>query len=202
MAFRIGKLFRFLTVYAGVAWFGDTVVRPGLIARKAHVAAAKLDKPVLNIGHGFGSPSLRKALGASPLWGHLNVDLDPDAEANGYVVAVDGKIPAEDNTFGSVLLLHALEQVEDPLALLTEAERVLAPGGEMFAVTSPWWAPHAWFKRHWLMVDLPDGQKRAVRLWHRKSSALPESPAEAAADPPPRPATAQGGATHFGAGKS
>ena len=202
MALQVGKIFRFLTVYAGVAWFGDTVVRPGLIARKAHLAAAKLDKPLLNIGHGFGSPSLRKALGASPLWGDVNVDLDPEAKAEGYLVAEDGKIPVEDDTFGSVLLLHSLEKSADPLSLLTEAERVLAPGGEMFAVTSPWWAPHAWFKRHWLMLDLPDGQKRAVRLWHRKTESLSETPPDAPAPPPPSPAPPSYSATNFGGEKS
>lgn len=180
-------------------------MRPGLIARKAHLAAAKLEKPLLNIGHGFQTTSLRTLLGASPLWGDLNVDLDPQAqEAPQYLRGSTDRdgIPIEDNSIGAVLLLHSLERVEDPVALIREAERVLTPGGEMFAVTSPWWAPHAWFKRQWLMVDLPDGQKRAVRLWKRAARALPESGSERVLDPQEGPAMEDDTAAHFGGGNT
>lgn len=191
MAFRITSFLRAVTVYAGLAWFGDTVVRPGLIARKAHLSANKVGKPLLNIGHGFNSASLRRALGASPLWGDVNVDVDPDAEAgDGYTLGSTkiGGIEADDGAYGAVLLLHCLEKVQDPLALMIEAQRVLDPSGTLYAVTSPWWAPHAYFRRQWLLVDLPGGKKRAVRLWEQRKEALPET------DPPSPPPSYSGGA--------
>jgi SAM-dependent methyltransferase len=46
---------------------------------------------------------------------------------------VDRPLPFPDGAFGGVVLKDLLEHVADPVALVAEARRVLAPGGRVFA---------------------------------------------------------------------
>jgi SAM-dependent methyltransferase len=44
------------------------------------------------------------------------------------------ELPLRDLTFDRVLMIHALEMAQDPLSILEEVWRVLAPGGRLIAV--------------------------------------------------------------------
>ncbi len=52
-----------------------------------------------------------------------------DAEADLRVVDLDGTVPLDDNTVGVVICHNVLECLADPVALMNEAHRVLAPAG-------------------------------------------------------------------------
>ena len=167
---ELSRLFKWVGLYAGVALVGDKLLRPSIISKKARLTAGKLDLPVLNIGHRLTSSAMRQLFKAPALWGDVNVDTDARfAEEDGRLVyASPTELPFEDNTFGAVILLHIIEDSEAPLEIAKEAERVVAPGGMIYAVTPPWWTPHAWWRKKWLLVDLPSGRKQALRLWRRE----------------------------------
>ena len=174
---EIPRAVRLFTLYLGVAFLGDKLVRPSIVARKARAVAGPLNLPVLNIGYHLTSSPMRRMFQAPALWGDVNVDMDARAAAadDRLVYADPTALPFEDNSFGAVILLHIVEKHDEPLALAEEADRVVAPGGSIFAVTPPWWTPHAWFNNKWLLVDVPTGGKRAFRLWHRQKPSLAEA---------------------------
>jgi SAM-dependent methyltransferase len=51
------------------------------------------------------------------------------------VLAANQRLPFKDAVFSAVLSLHVLEHVPDPFACARELQRVLKPGGTLFAVT-------------------------------------------------------------------
>jgi ubiquinone/menaquinone biosynthesis C-methylase UbiE len=100
---------------------------------------------ILDVGCGFGTTAivLAQALPQSQVVG---IDLSPpllalaaraarDAGLEGRVAfekADVQQIPYDDGAFDGVLNVQMLHIVEDPLAMLNEMERVLAPGGFLF----------------------------------------------------------------------
>lgn len=149
---------RALVVYAGAAYVGDRLVRPHWSLRQARKAAKKHDKPLLVIGHG-----LRRPLGDTS-----------------FDVAVDElPLPADDGSIGCVLILHALEYAENPLAIAAEAERVLAEGGEVMITSSHPAMLHSWLGRRWVLFDLEDGRKHARPVWGARRAPPLEGPQEA-----------------------
>ena len=184
---QISRALRLFTVYVGLAFIGDKLIRPSMVARKARRVAGKLDLPVLNIGHRLTSSAVRQMFQAPALWGDVNVDTDARAATldERLTYADPTALPFENDSFGAIILLHIVEDAEDPLALAKEADRVLAPGGIIFAVTPPWWTPHAWFANKWLLVNTPHGTKQAYRLWRRRKPTLSEAFAEVVPDDTP-----------------
>ena len=148
---------RALVVYAGAAYVGDRLVRPHWALFKAQQAAKKLDKPLLVIGHGLTRPL-----------GDISVDVARDTLP----------LPAEDGSVGCVLILHALEYAEDPLAIAAESERVLAEDGEVMVTSSHPAMLHSWLGRRWVLFDLDDGRKHAKPLWGARRAAPLEGPQE------------------------
>lgn len=94
---------------------------------------------LLDVGCGNGDLMVRmRDLG----WRVTGVEPDPGAarvarERNGLEVHVgqleDARLPA--GTFDAVVLSHVVEHVYDPVALLRECARVLAPGGTVMIIT-------------------------------------------------------------------
>lgn len=81
---------------------------------------------------------IRQELGLNALVGSLpHLDLEPES-------------------FDVITMWHALEHVHEPVALLREARKLLAPGGKLvIAVPNIDSWPFRWFGRHWYGLDLP-----------------------------------------------
>jgi ubiquinone/menaquinone biosynthesis C-methylase UbiE len=60
----------------------------------------------------------------------------------------DGSLPLGDSEFDVVVCLHVLEHVADTQTLLSEARRVLVPGGRM-VISVPW---HGTLKNVWIAL--------------------------------------------------
>ena len=58
----------------------------------------------------------------------------PSESQNRVTLADDTRWPFADNSCGALLLMHAVEHSADPLALLREAWRCLAPQGQLWLV--------------------------------------------------------------------
>ncbi len=95
--------------------------------------APDLRGPVLDVGCGGGR--LASALGDGVSW--IGVDSSPtQLAANPYrpVVRADMQtLPFRDGVFAEVTHLWCLYHLVDPVVAITEARRVLAPGGRYFA---------------------------------------------------------------------
>jgi SAM-dependent methyltransferase len=81
------------------------------------------------------------------------------ARADLGVPVVCGTLPHPDlepESFDVVTMWHSLEHVHDPLAVLSAARRLLAPGGRLVvAVPNIDSAPFRWFGPAWFGLDLP-----------------------------------------------
>jgi SAM-dependent methyltransferase len=59
-----------------------------------------------------------------------------------YIISRDGRIPREANTFDFILSTQVLEHVADPYTYLSEAYRLLKPGGKLLLTTHGSWHDH------------------------------------------------------------
>lgn len=96
----------------------------------------RLHGPVLDVGCGDGR--LASLLGEPVRW--IGVDSSPSqVAANPYrpVVLADMRhLPFADDSFAEVTHLWCLYHLDDPGEAITEAKRVLRPGGHYFACTA------------------------------------------------------------------
>lgn len=60
-----------------------------------------------------------------------HVRWDPTGRGNASLIAPPARLPFNDNVFDRAVLLHALEEAEDPRLLVREVWRVLAPEGRI-----------------------------------------------------------------------
>ncbi len=87
------------------------------------------------LGIGYATPWLdafvgaRRVIAAMP--GGQGVELWPSIGKNRTLLVDDRRLPFAAGTFDRVLLVHALEEADDPTLLLTEAVRALAPAGRI-----------------------------------------------------------------------
>lgn len=96
-------------------------------------------------------------------WEVLGLDANPEAvrriHAELGLPALDGSLPHPDlvpGTFDVITMWHALEHVHQPLEVLREAHRLLAPGGKLLLASPNIDSlPFRWFGRHWYALDLP-----------------------------------------------
>ena len=99
------------------------------------IIAPELDGPVLDIGCGEGR--LASLLGDGVSW--IGVDSSPaqlSANSHRPVVLADMcALPFREGTFAEVAHLWCLYHVDDPLAAIGEAKRVLRPRGHYYAST-------------------------------------------------------------------
>lgn len=94
--------------------------------------------PVLDLGcgTGFWLPRIR-AHDLAAVGIEEDENRAREAAGLGSVVVGDGtRLPFGDATVGAVWCLHVLHHLDRPAAVLTEARRVLRPGGHLFLVES------------------------------------------------------------------
>jgi SAM-dependent methyltransferase len=107
----------------------------GLVARK--IGEAWGDGRGLDVlGLGYATPYLlpflgtaRRAVAAMP--GAQGVEVWPAGDANLACLADETALPFPNALFDRVLVIHGLEESDDPAAYLDEVKRVLAPAGRV-----------------------------------------------------------------------
>jgi ubiquinone/menaquinone biosynthesis C-methylase UbiE len=124
----------------------EVLDKPKRVARKARRAARRRGKPLLNVGCGHPTSSLRAALFGKTDWGDVNCDLaEPPGcrrERGKWFCHCDAHdLPFSDKRFGAAISTHVLEHVDDPKQALQELHRV---ADEVFVVTPTWAATHTW----------------------------------------------------------
>ncbi|KKQ76823.1 MAG: Methyltransferase type 11 [Parcubacteria group bacterium GW2011_GWA1_38_7] len=127
--------------------YGTTVLHPQFIVKNNSQFAIKLAKKYIHgklLDIGCGTMSYRKQV--EPLVDtYVGLDypltskayktkLKPDIKANAK------NIPVADESFDSVLMLQVLEHIDDPLAALKEANRILKKG-EYLILSTPFMYP-------------------------------------------------------------
>lgn len=87
------------------------------------------------LGIGYATPWLDAFIGARRVVAAMpsgqGVELWPAAGRNRTLLVDDRRLPFAAGAFDRVLLVHALEEADDPAQLLTEAVRALAPAGRI-----------------------------------------------------------------------
>jgi SAM-dependent methyltransferase len=134
-------------------------VRVSAIEERVLSLGARPNGRLLEIGCGSGVALARLvALG----WQGVGLDFDAGAVALAAARGLDvraGAIEAQrfpDGSFDAVACAHVLEHLPDPLRTLTEACRVLKPGGVFVAYTPNIASPgHAIFRKYWRGLEPP-----------------------------------------------
>lgn len=87
------------------------------------------------LGLGYATPWLDAFVGArrivAAMPGGQGVELWPSAGRNRTLLVDEGRLPFAAGAFDRIVLIHALEEADDPAAMLIEAVRALAPAGRM-----------------------------------------------------------------------
>jgi SAM-dependent methyltransferase len=87
------------------------------------------------LGIGYATPWLDAFVGArrvvAAMPGGQGVELWPAAGRNRTLLVDDKRLPFTAGAFDRILMIHALEEADDPALLLTEAVRALAPAGRI-----------------------------------------------------------------------
>jgi hypothetical protein len=164
----LGKLFKAAATYALGSYANDVIVRPNQVAALARSYCDRVGKPLINIGAGMPSTSLRALVLGSTLWGDVNIDKAGPPVPHGrhnvsYGDAYDLR-EWPDGHFGAVIASHVLEHLERPDLALAEWRRA---ADRVFVVVPPWYTPHAWLHpghRWYISQDL----KTAYPLWTTK----------------------------------
>ena len=79
-------------------------------------------------------PAARRVAAAMP--GQQGVELWPAGARNLAALVVEEALPFPNALFDRILLVHAIEEADDPTALLREVWRVLAPSGRVVAAVA------------------------------------------------------------------
>lgn len=92
------------------------------------------------LGLGYATPLLDAFVGArrvvAAMPGGQGVERWPAAGRNRTLLVDDRRLPFAAGAFDRILLVHALEEADDALALMTEAVRALAPAGRMIVIAA------------------------------------------------------------------
>ena len=85
------------------------------------------------LGLGYATPWLDAFVGArrvvAAMPGGQGVEHWPTVGRNRTLLADERRLPFQAGTFDRILLVHVLEEADDPGAVLAEAVRALAPAG-------------------------------------------------------------------------
>lgn len=92
------------------------------------------------LGLGYATPWLDAFVGArrvvAAMPGGQGVELWPTVGRNRTLLVDDRRLPFAAGAFDRILLIHALEEADDPAAMLTEAVRALAPAGRIIVAAA------------------------------------------------------------------
>jgi len=146
---------------------------------------------LLEVGYGSGIFFPELARHAQSLFG---VDVHPNGartraelaacDVNVSLVRADGMaLPFEDCSFDAVVIVSALEFIDDPSRALTEAFRVTRPGGVVLGITP---RPHRWADRVYSMLVGYDPETNFQGGRARVQRALDTSPLPTLRLPRPR----------------
>ncbi len=108
------------------------------------IAGGVLKDPVLELGAGYGGTTCRELVcGAGLRYSTVDLQAGPgvDFVAN-MERAEDQQVFAQAPRFGSILILNVLEHTFEPLAVLDNCLRLLAPGGNLVVLTPCVWPLH------------------------------------------------------------
>lgn len=87
------------------------------------------------LGLGYATPWLDAFVGArrivAAMPGGQGVELWPSAGRNRTLLVDEARLPFSAGAFDRIVLIHALEEADDPAVLLTETVRALAPAGRV-----------------------------------------------------------------------
>ena len=133
--------------------------------RRLDADAAVMSLPVVRGGRaldvGCGGGGLLASL-ADAGWRAEGIDPDGGAVTLAVSRGLDARVgvvsdPAHpDGTFDAITMSHVIEHVPDPRAVLTEARRILRPGGRLAILTPNGRAlGHWWFRASWFALDPP-----------------------------------------------
>lgn len=110
-----------------------------LLARRLADAWGEADNCDV-LGIGYATPWLGAFVGARRLIaampGGQGAEQWPAAGKNRTLLVDDRRLPFPAGSFDRVLLIHALEEADDPSVLLTEAVRAMAPAGRIILATA------------------------------------------------------------------
>ena len=160
---------------AAIAAPGDLVEFTGELARYAHLLPTDRALRVLDVGCGSGPWSLRWVERGAHVTG-LDFDLDllrialrrPGLEGGRFrpVLADARSIPMAAESFDVITLNSILEHVPDWGSVVSEAARILAPGGIVVIHTANRWHPLQGEINHFPFYPwLPEAVKRRVLAW-------------------------------------
>ena len=93
------------------------------------------------LGVGYATPYLAPFRGearrtAAAMPAAQGVELWPRGERVSSCLVEDSRLPFPNALFDRVVMIHALEEADDPLAMMAEAHRVLAPSGRLIVVAA------------------------------------------------------------------
>ncbi len=139
------------------------MTNPDLAFIRTLIRKGRIGDPVLELGGGYGGKTCRgiiKASGrryaASDCHPAPGVDFIADFETAAGIDRLAAAGP-----FGTVLVLNVLEHTFDPIAVLDNARRVVAPGGAVVTITPAVWPIH----------NYPLDCCRLLPDWHRRYAA-------------------------------
>lgn len=145
--------------------------REGVEFSACYLPRPKPGARLLEVGCGSGGMLERMAgLG----WNVSGVDLDQDAAERARARGLDVRagelvdVAHPDRSFDAIVLVHVIEHVSDPLALLRECRRIAAPGARLVVITPNVRSRgHARFGRCWRGLEPP----RHLQLFSRDALA-------------------------------
>lgn len=92
------------------------------------------------LGVGYATPWLDAFIGArrivAAMPGGQGVEQWPSVGKNRTLLVDDRRLPFAAGAFDRILLVHALEEADDPAALMMEATRALSPAGRIILVAA------------------------------------------------------------------
>lgn len=177
---------RLLALWAVGGYVYDVLWRSRQAERAARAWCDEVGKPMLVVGAGTPTSSLRALLMGPQRSGDVNLDLVgrgpcPDAAAIYATAPIRAGMWGPpvchgdaadlsrwpDGTFGAVLATHVAEHLADPAGAIAEWERV---ADRVYVVTPRWWCLHTWLHpgHCWFLGDTV-----SVPLWG--GSGLPSA---------------------------